>query len=772
MGKKSRLKRERRLSQQSGEQKRRQNDISSNSNIEKIYLFIIKWGVYFILFVPLIVRKEFIFPYVFPKSTVFQVIVEIIFAFWILLALRNPKFRPHFNTLGMALALFIVVNILASFAGVDFLRSFWSTQERMTGIFSLLHLFALFTILITVFKTWLSWKRLFDIAIIAAVLGSLYALAQKLGLSFVIASPTTQRLTGTIGNPSFLASWLLFGAFFSLWGMIRERWLWRLVFYIPSFILISTILVFTGSRGPFLAFGLGLFLFAVALAIFSQNKIIKRIAIAGLLVVIIIGSSLFLMKNTSLVKNNFYLNRYTSVSFANPDLSIQSRYLVWDMAFKGWKEKPLLGWGPENFNVPFNKYLEPQLATTGTIWYDRVHNIVLDTINTTGIIGLLSYLFIFVTAIWLLIRGVKQRWKGREAKLIFAIPIIILVCYFIQNFFVFDMVNSYIMFFLLLGFISFLITKLTQNLATQNSPQQTSKVHSSQHKRRYEPAHWGRILMVMVLMIIFIYITNIRPAQASFYGIKGSFALLRRNFTQAIEPIKKALGYHNFTEGEVAKEFTKIIEQKTGDPDFAPYKEETLNFTIKEVERIYKKHPYDVTFPIMLGELYNIGSEFDPSFLRKGEEVLLKAIELSPERQSTYWIAGQNKLLLGKFKEGIGLFQQALYLNPVEAEKAKAFWYLGVALSTAGRHQEALDKLLLAQKLGYNWKTTRALRFFGETYLKVGNPKKAIEYYERAALSEPKDVAVKNRLKEIKKLIENQTKPQATTTDDQLSPDS
>jgi len=745
MGRKSRLKRERRLLEKTGQKKSRPE---TSSSIEKLYLIIIKWGVYFILFIPLIVRKEFIFPFVFPKSTIFQVTVEIIFAFWILLAWRNPRFRPHFGALGKALALFIGINIVASIAGVDFLRSFWSTQERMTGIFALLHLFAFFTILITVFKTSRAWKRLFDLSIIAAILVGLYALGQKLGLEFLIASG--QRLTGTIGNPSFLASWLLFGVFLSLWGIIRGKWIWRLVFYLPSFVFISVILIFTGGRGPFFAFGLGLFLFALALAIFplrrSQAKAHKalcarfdfrKLAIVGLLIVIILGAGLFLARNTSWIKSNPYLNRYTSVSFQRPDNSIKARYIVWDMAFKGWAKKPLLGWGPENFNAGFNEYLEPQLAATGTVWYDRVHNIVLDTVNTTGVIGLLSYLGIFVVAIWMLIKAAKVK-----RRLTFSVPIIILVCYFLQNFFVFDMVNTYIMFFLLLSFIGLITAKPTRNI-TRN------------RRETYQPTHWGKIVVVGILVIVLIYAANIRPAQASFYGIKGGRAMLGKNYTLALKYYEKAFSYKIFTQGEVAKEFTKMLEKNINNPDFAPHKEKFLKLGIKELEEIYEKHPNNVTFPILLGKLYNLGSQFDTSLPGKAEIVIAEAIELSPKRQTIYWLAGQNKLLLAKNNEAVELFKKALYLNPERLEKAKAFWFLGVALNSAGKYEEAMNRLNKAKNLGYSWNDILSIRFLAEVYIKTGNTKKALEYYKRALKLEPENISIQNRIKEIEKSMEN-----------------
>jgi hypothetical protein len=47
------------------------------------------------------------------------------------------------------------------------------------------------------------------------------------------------------------------------------------------------------------------------------------------------------------------------------------------MALKGIAERPVLGWGQENFNYVFNKYYNPQMFGQEE-WFDRTHNVVLD----------------------------------------------------------------------------------------------------------------------------------------------------------------------------------------------------------------------------------------------------------------------------------------------------------------------------------------------------------------------------------------------------------
>ena len=53
-------------------------------DIEKFLKTIIRWGVYLLLFTPLIISAKFFFPFVGPKSLYFFALVEVIFAAYLL----------------------------------------------------------------------------------------------------------------------------------------------------------------------------------------------------------------------------------------------------------------------------------------------------------------------------------------------------------------------------------------------------------------------------------------------------------------------------------------------------------------------------------------------------------------------------------------------------------------------------------------------------------------------------------------------------------------
>ena len=62
------------------------------------------------------------------------------------------------------------------------------------------------------------------------------------------------------------------------------------------------------------------------------------------------------IKDTNFAKNSLVLARFSSLNIE--ELKTQGRYFVWPMAIKGVGERPILGWGQDNFNYVFmRKYI-------------------------------------------------------------------------------------------------------------------------------------------------------------------------------------------------------------------------------------------------------------------------------------------------------------------------------------------------------------------------------------------------------------------------------
>ena len=394
------------------------------------------------------------------------------------------------------------------------------------------------------------------------------------------------------------------------------------------------------------------------------------------------------------------------------------------MGLKGFQERPILGWGPENFNVVFLRYFDPRVFMSeygGEIWFDRVHNIVFDTLVTTGIVGLLAYLSIFGVAIRGLLGSVS---KIAERKNLF-LPLgfcVLLIIYFFQNLLGFDMINSYLVFFLSLGFINFLI--------------QEPKDFQEETKTKPIKAIFAAAIIAAILPLL--WWGNIKPLAANYYIIK---AIGTQNINEAFLSFQKSLS-SSMNKYETRENFSqrigRAVYQEISE-DLRPVFQKTIELSEKEMEKSIKENSLDFRHHLFLGELYLSSYRFsnNQEKIKRAGEVLGKAVELSPTNQQGYWQLAEVGVAQGKIGEATPFLRKAVDLEP---RLGNAHWYLALAYQIAGQYQLAKTEVLEAEKYGFNWKANLDnLRRVLDIYRSLGEDKASIPLYLEALGQAPDD---------------------------------
>jgi len=649
----------------------------NQTGLENICLFVITWGMRFIMFAPLIVLRSSFFPFVAPKTIFFNSAVEILLIFYLLLAIHIPRYRPKINILTISLALFLAVLVLTSLTGINFSRSFWSTYERMTGLFTFFHLFAFFVILTSVFKKREDWEKILATSVIVGIGLSLYILT---------SDEVSSRGGGTIGNTSFMAAYLVFDMFFALILLLTKKDIvWR-IFSAGSLLVMIPVLLSSYAQGATYSFFGGLALIGIGYLVFSKKKILQRVALGIILGVLILSALAVAFKPP--VVRNFYNGLYSN---------LEPRFVVWQIASKAWQEKPLLGWGPENYNVAFNKYFNPCLFLSkcgGEIWFDRAHNVIFDTAVSSGLIGLASYLSIFVVLFWGLFKLARKSADPKNLLLVLGMGAVI-ASYFVQDLLVFDMINSYLVFFLSLAFISFLV-------AHPDSFEEIEGDRAEGKVRAFNPILSGAIALSIGAVLLFGNILPLRSALAIVSMIQPSSDL-----NKTVADFKTALNspMENY---EAREQFARNISQavftiNVNSIDKKSF-QDALNLAEQEMEQSIRENSQDFRPYLFLGKLY--GSDYyfshDAAKLQLGENILNKAIELSPANQQGYWYLGEIKLAEVKDGEAISLFQKAIDLEP---KYSRSYWFLAMAYRATGDNKTTLEKIKEAEKAGYDWQS-------------------------------------------------------------------
>ena len=599
------------------------------STWEKVCLFIITKGVYLILFTPLVLSGNFFFPFVGPKSLYFMGFVEVIFLAYLFLVFSCSKYRPKFNLLSVSLTLFSFVLILSTLFGADPSYSFWSKYERMTGLLMWFHLLAFFIVTSSVLKK-KDWHKVFAVSLFVAVLIGLISLLAKAGASSFVEM---SRQGSTLGNSSFMATYLLFNAFFAIYLFSQNKFK---IYSLSCFSLILLALFFSGGRASTLSFLGGIFLLSLLWLAFTRQGKQKLVGVILLAVFSLgaLGAMFSVLQPDSFVRQKFMEN-------AGKD-----RLMVWGMAWQGLMERPLLGWGPENFDLVFSKHFEPCIFLPEygrDIWFDRTHNIVFDTLAASGIIGLLSYLGIFISVFYALWR---KYFKDKLDFWTVGIFSTLLVAYFIQNLTVFDMVSSYMMLFLVLGFLSYMLAPSRTTDTVFKSPRPLLIA--------------GLSALFLLSFIKFV----VQPIIADSYII---YALGAPTSTERIDLAKKALNASPLGRYQLREIFadntTKYINSgEQGKMSEEDIKKE-LAFVAGELKKSTEEAPLNYRNYLKLGEFYNFYSRFDSTKLVEAEKILDKTIELSPTNQQGYWTLAQTKAYQKDFVAAFALAEQALQLN-------------------------------------------------------------------------------------------------------------
>ncbi len=712
---------------------------------EKVLSNIIKYGLLVIPFLPLYVASGLFFPFITGKNFAFRIIIEILFAAWIILALKLRAYRPGKSAITLSVLAFTVILLLSTIFSIDPARSFWSNAERMEGFFGLLHVFAFFLIATSVFTT-KDWLRFFWISLGVSVLVSGHGILQLLGKAEIHQGGV--RVDANFGNATYLAIYLIFHIFLALYFITRYRIKW-LRFSLALLVLLELFILYnTATRGAIIGLLAGLFLTGALVTFFSSGRA-RRWGIAALLVAVVVPLLFLALKNTSLIQESEVLQRFATISTI--ERTTQSRFLIWGMAFDGWQDRPILGLGLENFTTVFAQYYRPQLWQQEP-WFDRAHNVFLDWLTAAGILGLLAYLSLFASAVALLLklyrRGSDPRNGGQTpvhggfSALQSSLFAGLLAAYFVHNLFVFDNLISYVMFFAILGFIH-----------SQTTNYQLLTTNSEPLVRNY----WWRVglsSLATIGILFSLYAYNVKPIKANSEVLKAvqAFTVAQggdaKGIDDGINEAKKALARETFLTVEMREQLASYAQGIRDVPTLAAEKRIALiDFAVSEMEQQLERSPLDMRARMFLLFLYEASGN-----LTKGVALGQETVNLAPTRQIYRFLYGSLLSQQGVRGEAIEQFRIAFEMDPTYPEAVD--YYALVLLQfgddsfasdlTEGRFAESLRANPAFRRQFTNEKDLEGAldRYrgisprFAQTYASLGNYDTAARIY--AALIEQK----------------------------------
>ena len=494
-----------------------------------------------VFFTPLIFSENFFLSFEIPKIFIFRFFLYIAAIFFVFKVLIEKKLDipDIFNNKLFKIFLILIPLIfaLSTIFSIAPNVSFWGSYYRQEGLFSYIHFFTFFILLLLNFRKE-HFERALKVALATFSITLIYGLVQSFG--FYVGNFNIDTFLGrnfsSFGHPNFFGSYIII-MFFPLVGLTISSFKRQLgdsdfiTFLICNLLIVLSLinLVLNKGRASILGLFIGGFVYLLILGICqaprpkdqslrlrprqsssqsqsASKKFITLSLIPLILLALLIGSA-NIFKNTEFIRNNTVLSRF--ILEGENLRSIETRMIMWPKVAEMAKSHPILGYGPDTFALGYGPFMQKELLLVEnfTDIPDRAHNVVLQWLVDFGSTGL-CILMAFI--VWLFAFAIKKilalqkdlGLKGTSDNILFAISILCsFISIFVAHQFGFS-ANEHLIF--LFFFAAFLFAILSGN---------SKNYYTKPLSKYFNNKNWSAITAAIILTF---FTTTLIPANIFF----------------------------------------------------------------------------------------------------------------------------------------------------------------------------------------------------------------------------------------------------------------
>ena len=728
-----------------------------NNNIQNKFNWAYLIGFFIILALPLFNLPPWFYPPDWGKAIVFRSIIAIfLFLFLYQLLYRKNELSLSDikkNKIIWALIGLFGVFLLASIFSVDPYFSFWGSPYRGGGFMTFAFYFVFAVLAFILFKkndpstdSGLSWKKAWIFSIIIGLLVCVIALFQFYGIFNKIFISVGSRPGSTIGNPIFLGIYLLLLFFPTLSFAIKESFgeaqdrknKYLKIFYIFSLLIFLYVIFIAGSRAAYLGIFTGILFFLLA-----YPKKLKLLKICLGLFLIFVASIVFYVNTQSHFPQILEKNRIFVILQVR--LSIKSafndeRYKAWQTVLKEVEDRPILGWGPENLAVGFDKFYDPNVTTSP--WWDKAHNVFLDIGAQTGILGILAYLALFVALFWQLQKN-KRKTEDESRKVIINGIQATLAGYLVANFFSFDSFASYLIFFFIIGYSLHLTSSNSAEITLMTTQKNAEGISNNQRNNQREIS--GKtplkqtikykktiITISFILLVLFLWQYNLAPFQITKQINIADNLINGKKCNQALNLMDKLLSKHSFVDSYLIMRYVSNLKTCAG-----YYPEKDLAYAQKGVPLLneaVKIQPLYTRYWLYFGSFTTViaNSEQNPQIkqdlISRAYSYFDKAETLSPLHTEIFLERAKTDLITENYQ---GMKQNAERCINIKPDIGYCYWIKSLAELYMNDQQNAEKDSQAAANHGFDINSPGADFQLIDVYIKTEQYDKLAGIYEK-----------------------------------------
>lgn len=630
-------------------------------------------------------------PYII-QGTVLYISLLLIFGLFAIQSLKTGKIIFYRTRLDLPVLIFLGWTIftflhallgsyeIAGFGKIPgFSTAAWSEGLR-NNLYILINCVLAYYVAVNLIRDEKAIKKVLFLSFIVAFIASVYALLQYFDMEPIwqqtVNPYSMKRCVSTFGNPVFISSFLVIMIPLSIVLFISSKSNYSKFLYISLTVTMILALFATMARSSWL----GLFASVTFIVFVFKEKIFayKKWFWGAVLVLFLSMLIPSRWQNETKPFGFYVIDRATSIfTLEKSGPAAYQRFLIWLSAWDISKQNPVIGagWGLFEMLFPFyqQRYLiHPNL--TQRTHANNAHNVFLENLSQTGIIGLgifLWLIFCIVKFSFHQIKNIKNDFQRVVAVGIFAGVIGMLV----------DNIINVTLYFVIPGFFFWMNLGILAGLGT-------SEKKVVQHKF---------VSKTIFIIFISISILLIKMYISIFYAEKNyftGFKLAKRQNTpieQAIPYLEKAHKLHRLEVNnnyELANGYARMSAQfrYAGAPVHADEYQKKAIWAYKEA--IAANPGYDEIY-FNMATIHTQRKEFDIA-----EENYKRAVFINPFSLDAIMGLGNIYLFSEKYEPARNLYKRATLINPSNKDIWNNLGYVNMKLNRIADAKECYQKAL------------------------------------------------------------------------------
>ena len=694
------------------------SDSNSNSFLIDYFPKFLYLGIFAILCNPFVVYFQVFYPYTVPKSLWIQTLNWIILGIYLCGIILNKelysRYKPKLNFIFYLYAIYIILYLISSIFGENFNFSFFGSFQRMNGVYWHIHTLIFLFVLSGCSNLNKFFYNIFSFIFFTGLIFSLFYILEYYKI-FYFDMPgysDQTRAVFTAGNPGFAGLYMMliffigFGLFkvnfvnipFSFLRLNKIKSLYQYYIYyfyvsITMFLLLYAIIL-TASRSviPGLFFGIAMYVCLLFLSFKNQINTRNLIYLICLVILFFISLVLF-FAIIGVFETSF--ERIASI-FNNQriggDSGLSSRLSNINVSIKAFFEKPLLGYGMNNFAIPYNKFVIPSQITNFEM--DNAHNLSLNILNTGGIFTLFIYLYLIFVIMINSIRDGRFVFSEKEYDflgIIFVVPIFF-IGYFIHHLFWFDIHESYLLIMIMFAIMN--VTVKAPEFITKRLVEIQKFIKTVFGSIIYRNSRFVSVSIIISIFLIFINVEMKMYQQAS-----DIWNYAQINISE-IKQEGKEEGYVQSKVKQILKAINRFSPMSNQARTFLlndsiglipklkePSKSQLLNIAFAEGYHAIDKNPNYWKLHARLGVLYFEAAKYSDNeenivkYIINAEKLFKDSINLGPSRADVYKMLLNLYLFNDEFEKATMIVEQYKnFLNSINVELDSNYYQMNSIL--------------------------------------------------------------------------------------------